>query len=436
LVTTLLLALIGPVWAQDSAQDQRAALAATTQSATVAVDGTLAAYVRLAVSESPQVRAAYAEWEAQVRSIRGASTLPEPTVGFGLFVRSVETRVGPQQARVSVQQALPWPTELIGRHDVAVSQARASQARLEAVVLAVSAQVAERYWTLWELRANQRTHAAHLSVLEDLSETLRARMAVGAATLADLQQVDLSRARLEDALLSLDAREERATAQLRAALGGGPVGALPTSQDPPVAAAPALRLDGITDLALQHPLLDAAGARQDAADAALVVAKSQRAPGLALGADWIPTGPAVQPELDDSGRDAVMVGVGVRVPLWQASYADDIRAASAMQAVRDAESDALQVAITAQAHDTYLRVTDGARRVGVVRSTLLPQAEGTYDALLGSYAVGDATVAQVLLANRDLLELQVLLDQEQAALERAWAELEQLCGTQLERVEP
>ena len=69
----------------------------------------------------------------------------------------------------------------------------------------------------------------------------------------------------------------------------------------------------------------------------------------------------------------------------------------------------------------------------MVQYSLLPQAEGTYTSLLGSYAVGKANVAQVLLAQRDLLELQILLDSEQAELQRSWAELEALCGRPLER---
>jgi outer membrane protein TolC len=352
-------------------------------------------------------------------------------LGLAVFLRSVETRVGPQQARVSLQQSLPWPTELTGRHDAAVAQARVAQAQFDAVVLDVSAQVLQAYWTLWEVRATRRTHSAHVVVLEDLSATLRARLEIGAATLADVQQVDLTRARLEDSLLSLDARERRAVASLRAVIGGSP-GELPTVQNPFQAQQPVLNLQQVTQRALEHPLLGAAGAREDAAQAAVQVAQSQRAPGLTLGVDWIPTGPSAMDDAE-SGRDALMLGVGFRIPLWQRSYAEDVRSMAAMQDLRAAQSQGLRLQLSAQVEDAYIRVVDGARRVDVVQSSLLPQAEGTYTSLLGSYAVGKANVAQVLLAQRDLLELQVLLDSEQAELERSWAELEQLCGQSLER---
>jgi outer membrane protein TolC len=397
----------------------------------VTLSGELAPYLQTALGQSPQLKAAYAAWDAEVRGIQGAATLPEPTLGLGVFLRSVETRVGPQQARISLQQSLPWPTELSGRHDAAVAQARIAQAQFDAVVLDVSAQVLNAYWTLWEVRETRRAHSAHVVVLEDLSTTLRARLETGSATLADVQQVDLTRARLEDSLLSLDAQERRAVARLRAVIGGVP-GELPTLQGPVVAQEPELNLDQVTEMASAHPLIGAAGAREDAAQAAVQVAQSQRAPGLTLGVDWMPTGPSAMDDVE-SGKDAVMLGVGFRIPLWQRAYAEDVRAMTAMQDLRAAQSQGLRVQLSAQVEDAYIRVVDGARRVDVVQYSLLPQAEGTYAALLGSYAVGKANVAQVLLAQRDLLELQVLLDREQAELERAWADLEQLCGTSLER---
>ncbi len=434
LVVSLLTLLTAPADAvESSASAQREAVSdqAPTSSSNVVLDGALAPYLRVALGQSPQLKAAYAAWDMEVRGIQGAATLPEPTLGLGIFLRSVETRVGPQQARVSLQQSLPWPTELTGRHDAAVAEARVAQAQFDAVVLDVSAQVLMAYWTLWEVRATRRTHSAHVVVLEDLSATLRARLEIGAATLADVQQVDLTRARLEDSLLSLDARERRAVASLRAVIGGSP-GELPTVQNPFQAQQPVLNLQQVTQRALEHPLLGAAGAREDAAQAAIQVAQSQRAPGLTLGVDWIPTGPSAMDDAE-SGRDALMLGVGFRIPLWQRSYAEDVRAMAAMQDLRAAQSQGLRLQLSAQVEDAYIRVVDGARRVDVVQYSLLPQAEGTYASLLGSYAVGKANVAQVLLAQRDLLELQVLLDSEQAELERSWAELEQLCGTPLER---
>lgn len=434
--TMMALLLAGEALAGEAGAQRHALAEQAPADDAVALDGTLTAYVRHALATSPQVRAAYAGWDAEVRAIRGAGAPPEPTVGLGLFLSSVETRVGPQQAKLSLQQRLPWPTALLGRHDAAVARARLAQSRFDQVVLTVSAEVAQAYWTLWEVRATRTSHRAHLEVLDDLSQTLRARLEVGTATLADLQQVDLSNARLADALASLDARERRAEAWLRAAVGGTDAETLGATSEPVAASLPTQSLAALTELALAHPEVDGALAREEAAAAATRVAKSQRGPGLSLGADWIVTGPSATAGVADSGKDAVMVGVGIQVPLWQGAYAGTIGAAAAAETQLAHQREALELSVRQDVEDAWVRVEDGVRRVGVVQDTLLPQAEGTYTALLGSYAVGEATVAQVLLAQRDLLELQIQRDQQQAELERAWAVLEARCGQALSRETP
>ena len=69
----------------------------------------------------------------------------------------------------------------------------------------------------------------------------------------------------------------------------------------------------------------------------------------------------------------------------------------------------------------------------VTERTLLPQAESTYTALLGSWSAGEATVAQVLLAEQALLELRIDGDRARVAHARAWAALDALCGVELPR---
>ncbi|MEM6926309.1 MAG: TolC family protein, partial [Myxococcota bacterium] len=143
-------------------RELRAALTEAMPTDAPRVDGTLDSYVLQALAASPEVRAAYAAWEREVRHITGSGALPEPTLGFTAFLRSVETRVGPQRARVSLQQGLPWPTSLSGTRRAAIDAARAAGADFDASALAVVAETRRRYWELWRVRAVRKTHRAHL----------------------------------------------------------------------------------------------------------------------------------------------------------------------------------------------------------------------------------------------------------------------------------
>ncbi|MCA9600377.1 MAG: TolC family protein, partial [Myxococcales bacterium] len=139
------------------------------------------------------------------------------------------------------------------------------------------------------------------------------------------------------------------------------------------------------------------------------------------------------PGVADSGKDAVIVGAGIRIPLWQGSYSDSIAAARADARAQRADQRALEDRASAELTTSLSNVEDAVRRVALYRGTLVPQAESAYDSVLGAYTVGRGTVAQALLAQRDLLELRIELDRARADYERAWARLEEITGREVRR---
>lgn len=400
----------------------------------VVLDGSLDACLDAARARSPWLEAARADSERDTHAVSRAARLPEPTASVGVYARSVETRVGPQLARLSVQQALPWPGRLLASRAQARSQARAGEHVVDAETLRVEARVRLAYWSLWEVRRVRRDHREHLLLLDQLAETQRARVETGSASLADLQQIDLTRARLADELASLDPRERAAEAALRAAIGlDHRGGSLPTTAERPTAELPAAPRETLRDLALAHPRTAAARQRAHAAEEGVRMARASRAPSLQAGVDWILTGPAASPDLDDSGKDAWIVGAGVQVPLWQGGYGQDIDAARADHRARTARVRATELDQLDALAASLEGVQDSARRHRVVRDTLLPQAEAAYASILGAYTVGEAGVSQLLLAQRDLLELRIAVDTTAAEHARQWASLEATCGQRLDR---
>ncbi len=405
----------------------------TRSSHEVAIDGSLAGYLAVALQENPELRASFERWEASVHRISKARRLPNPTLGFGIFIRSIETRVGPQQARLSLQQAFPWPTKLTAGADAASASARSNERSFDAQTLAVSLRVATAYWNLWQIRSTREIHRQHVDVIRGLSESVRARIATGTATLAELQQIDLTVARLEDNILGMDEDERAAAAQLRAAIGSQGNAPVPTTDGPPEALLPAKSSEALAAAARKHPRIESRGLLAESAESTARAEAAERLPSFSVGADWIITGEAVMPNTPDSGKDAVIVGGAVSLPLWQGSYADSVDASRAEARAHRSEQRALENQALSDLTSSLSNVRDAARRVKLYRGTLVPQAESAYESVLGAYTVGRGTVAQTLLAQRDLLELRVDLDRARADHARAWARLEEIVGAGLER---
>jgi len=419
----------------DLSRQARSRGASSTEAGSPSFDGSVGAYVAYAMAESPTLSASYARWAAATHRISPARRLPDPVVSYSYFVRSVETRVGPQRHRLGVRQRLPWPTAVSAGGESAALAAEAASKRFEAEALAVERRVLEAYFRLWRIRQSHQLLRDQDVLLEGLAETVRVRVEIGQADVADLTQLELRLERHHDHRDRHIQQELAATAALQAALGVDAEVELPTDEAPTSVQLPATGDEALRTLARAHPGVQSFERDAESHDAAGERESARGLPTFELGFDWIETGDAVAPAVQDSGKDPLIVSLAVSVPLWYGTMRDaaDARHAEAVasranaEAASDRAEEAAAVALS--------QVRDSARRVLLLANTLVPQAETAYEAVLGSYQAGRADVVQVLWAVSALIELSVERLDARAEHAMAWARLEQTVGGAVERQE-
>ena len=391
-------------------------------------DGTLSRYQTCALEQSPELRATFEEWRAATHRISRARRLPEPTFTYAYFVRSVETRVGPQRHKFGISQAFPWPTKLSAGADAASLAARSAREQYEASALQVARRVAEAYWKLWAIQKTRQVQRDQKKLLQQLSALARSRVEIGQSGLADLGQIDLSVSRMDDLLSGLDEAERAARAELVAAVGADPETPTPVVDRPPRILRVAEDEKSLRSAVVSHPRIQAIGSMAEAQQQRARAVGADRYPDFVLGAEYIETGPANASGVPESGKDPIIVSVAVKLPLWGGLYADEEDEALAQSAAFRARQSAAQDQAEAALEKAMSDVRDSARRVLLYRQTLVPQAQTVFESVLGGYQAGTSTVASMLLAERDLLELQLDEFKAQADHAVALARLEALVG--------
>ncbi len=390
--------------------------------------GNLQGYVTYALKHSPQLRATYDEWRAATYRIAPARKLPEPTISYAFFVQRVETRVGPQRHRFSISQGIPWPTKLIAGADAASLAATSAGKRFDAVGLALSRRVTTAYWKLWELKKTRQVLRDQLEILKAMSGTARARVEVGRGAIADVAQIELAHSRLTDAMTALDETEVQVESELVEAIGAPPGTKTPITADEPSLFEVAEKEPALRAALAEHPQLEAidlmADSRAELADSF----EADAFPDIMLGLTVIETGEAAMANVSESGKDPVIVSLGLRVPIWQGAYGDKSDAARAEGASFRAKRAAAHDRALGALARTLSLVRDATRRVKLYRYTLIPQAETVLGSVLGGYQTGDTMVAATLLAQRELLELQLAVFRARAQHAHAWARLEEVVG--------
>ncbi|MCG8558004.1 MAG: TolC family protein [Proteobacteria bacterium] len=393
-------------------------------------DGKLSSYVAHAFALSPSLRSSFEQWRAAASKPAQERKLSEPAISYAAFVRHVETRVGPQQHRLGIRWMFPWPSKLTAGGRAAAYGALAQQRRFEAHALTLAAQVAHAYWKLWRARRSKQVRKRQHAVLLALADQVRARIAAGTASLADLAQVDLSISRSDDSVAGLAETIRAASAALIRRVGAPPASETPTELQPPwgVGNLPADDIEALRSFAWAHPRVGALSLLSKSSDQRVLRARASRYPTIGVGVDWMITGQALNRELDDSGKDAVMAMVSLSLPLWTSAYSAAEAQARAEGAAFAAQAQALRDQATAELETVMSRLRDAARRARLYRSTLIPQAETTYRSVLDGYANSRSTLAAILLAERELLELQIGLIGAQADWAAGWASLEHVVG--------
>jgi outer membrane protein TolC len=118
----------------------------------------------------------------------------------------------------------------------------------------------------------------------------------------------------------------------------------------------------------------------------------------------------------------------VKVPVWGGIYGAKEDEALAESAAFEARREAAEDDARAEVIEAVSNVRDAARQVRLYRDTLRPQAESAYGAVLGGYQTGTSGIASVLMAQKDLLEIELAERRARARHAIAWATLEEIVG--------
>ncbi|MEZ5396186.1 MAG: TolC family protein [Bryobacterales bacterium] len=123
-------------------------VAALAQTHSTYGDPHLAELIADALERNPQVREAFAHYQAARARVPQATALPDPMLSVTQHARTPETRVGPQTTLVSVSQRFPWFGKLSDQGKLAAKRASVQAELYEARRAEVVRQLKLAYFDL------------------------------------------------------------------------------------------------------------------------------------------------------------------------------------------------------------------------------------------------------------------------------------------------
>ena len=410
-------------------------LAAATSPGTYGTHGDerLKALIEEALQANPRVLRAFADYRAAHYRAPQEAALPDPTLAFTQFARTVETRVGSQERMLSISQGIPGLGKRAAKRQLASMGAAVRDELYSAARADVVLGVKHAYYDLGYLDRALAASREDEALLDHFEEISRRRYAQGFGLQADA--------------LRLQARITRAVHRRYQLLGQRVdlEAALNSLRDvPPDTAIIKVKLPRLPKLELRRESLAAIGqwARPEVKAAfrgieetekLLHLARIRHRPDFSVGLNWGNVR-ARGTELaglaiPGNGKDSYSVAVGLSLPLFRSKYDAGIREASErLSAARFTYRDSVSV-MEAEIRSISFRIETIERQLRLFESTLVPQAEQALQSTEAAYSNGSTDVTGLLEIQRTLLDVQLGLARLHADHLKAVADLERVIGS-------
>ena len=391
----------------------------------------LRSLVDYALANNPEVNVARERHIGALARVPQAMALPEPKLTYRYFVNEVETRVGPQEHGIGLSQTLPWFGKRGLQGDAATETARAAQEGIASIQNTVIAEVANAYYELFYLGRSIEIIRGNRDLVLHLERVARARYGAGAATHADVIRAQVELGIIENRLGSLKDRRAPLFARLNALLNR------PTTEtfDLPsiLIFEPVLYTDDelLAKVSLHNPDLRATSFEIEAAHRQRERANKNYLPDITLGLDYIATGDARTPGVQDSGDDALSATIGFTLPIWRSKYDAGVKEADAILRQQQFKRDQQLNTFHAETVTALFKLRDAQRQIDLYEKALLPKANESLVATQRAYSTGAAPFADTIDAQRMLLNFELSFARAITDHHQARIVLEKLTGQSL-----
>ncbi len=383
-------------------------------------------YIRYALAQHPEIQAARKLVEAKANRVPQAASLQDPTLGTTFFPEEVQTAAGAQQLTVAASQKFPWFGKLERQAAIAEAEVEIARAQLAAKELEVIEQVKRAYYELYFVQQAIAINLQDRELLLHLERVAEAKNRTG-GTQADVLRAQTELSNLDAELVRL--RQQRYSAQARLAR------LLHISPETPVAAVDRLPPEQVPrDIEALYAQAIAARPELHAQLAAIVrdrrrvdLARLNYFPDATLAASWIATGDhGISPV--SNGRDPLLLGVNVNVPIYRKRLDAAVREAEAQSVASARQYDSLRDRTAEEIKDLFAQATSQQELVTLFAQDIVPKADQTYRVSLSGYTVGTLDFLTLLDSWQRLLRFQLTLYRFESQLRQTLATLERTLG--------
>ncbi len=396
-----------------------------------AIGRTVDSLLDYARSNNPEYASMRYEADAAGERITPAGALPDPK--FKIELMDI-TKMGEQNASLSpsrvgstkytVTQELPWYGKRDLKRGIAELAAEAAQGQVRGAWAEIAAKLKTAHAQLYLLNRNEQLTREILDLMVRLEKDAQVRYAGGLAMQQDVIRAQIEQTGMRNDLIMLENEGNMLRARINMLLARPASAPLVTPDVLRPIPAPA-KLDYVTleeRVRGRNPQLFADDAKIKSAQKSRELAYKERYPDFMLG---------VTPVQYRNSIKEWEVMLEFNIPLQQSSRRAMERESEAMLSAARSRKEATANQVLSELAENLSGI-EAARRTEVLATTsLLPQAELSFNSALVAYENGKVDFATLLEAQKQIRQARLNQIKAQAEAQTRLAEIEKLLGEEL-----
>lgn len=382
-------------------------------------------YLETAAENNPGLKASFNEYLAALEVVPQVSSLPDPQIAFAYFISPVETRMGPQEFKISASQFFPWFGTLKTKEKAAAEMARSKFEAFEETKSKLFNDVKADYFNLYFNQKSMDIILKNIDLLRSIQKMVTIKVESGLVSMVDEYRIQMEINELENQLAYLKDKQWALETSFRNHLNADNQLAIKIPgklwrTDFPLSRKAAL--DSVQSKNHQLLQLDF---QQIALNYKKEAATREGMPDFKIGLEYIFVG---EGENNLSGKDAfVFPSVGITIPLYRKKYKAMVQEVVyheiASQSTIANKSNKLETLFD----NAWKDYQDAIRRIDLNESQI-QLARKTLTILESEYATANSNFEEILRMERKVLKFNLELEKAVADKQAAIAFINYLMG--------
>ena len=356
---------------------------------------TLSSLIREALKNNPTIKHAKFKWEAAIEKIPQAGALPDPMFSLSYFPEPIETKLGPNDSRITFSQNVPYLKKLTLKEDLARFDVQVEKIVHQREIREVITALSESYFELLYIDKAIEITRQNKDILQELTNLGTADYAADSTSLNDVLTAQSQLAQLHYDFILLTELRATETAMINSILSRPPDSAIINTQD--ISAKLPYGLSELYEISAKNleelRIIDTR------------IAKSERAKELSVLASYpdfkfdliysqIGTPDGTAPE--NAGQDSYGFTIGVTLPIWSGKN-DSLIKEKSLQKLGMVEAKKAKVnATNSMISNLYFKMNNSKRLMELYKNTLIPQAQTTMAKAKEWYEQKNSSFSQLL----------------------------------------